>query len=253
MNDQPNEQTKQETPASEIDRKKVEALVDNKILEAKLTIAEGRVRFLLYVGAAALTIFGIILPLLLTSQSTERVDKAIERMEDRFNELAGTQLRRPDLEGLIDGKALENTLLTYSKEDLCKIIAIKNTGDGTAENIQTRLYLDIEKHFKDGTDPWPGEYGGYIWEILDIKDEPGFLEGFQYGGEVSFLDPKNSYTVPVCFGRSIHVTQDGKSWIRIKRASFRTPALLKIYYGQPEPKRIPFTIVVEGEEEAGKK
>lgn len=74
-----------------------EIVVDKKISDAKFVISEIKLQFVLKIAGAALAIFGIFVPLLVTVLSSYQVDKSIDRMRDQFKELAGNQLRKPEI------------------------------------------------------------------------------------------------------------------------------------------------------------
>ncbi len=63
-----------------------------------------------------------------------------------FKELAGTQLRKPDIECYFEGKKLENRTLSfdYYKE---YYIEVRNTGNATAKDLQVYFYIsDVQEN-----------------------------------------------------------------------------------------------------------
>jgi len=67
--------------------------VKNMLLEAKLDITQKMVTIVL----ALLALLGVILPFVISFRQDTRVDRAIDRMETSFKELAGKQLRKPNI------------------------------------------------------------------------------------------------------------------------------------------------------------
>jgi hypothetical protein len=209
----------------------IDSLVDKKILEAKLAIAEKRFNYLLAMGALLLTVFGIVLPMFLASQSTERVDRAIDRMESSFSQLAGKQLRKPEITCVVDGRNLQDSVLTFTQNSNRKIIEVKNTGDGTAEFIEVRLYVRktddsvLPPTFLDTLyDPWRQLH----------NDEPDYTHAFVKEIDKGVLLPAQSL-LPVTL--VIYVNAE-------KKIDAEVPTMLKIFYGEPEPKRIRFGLRV---------
>ena len=138
--------------------------VENLITKAKLETSETRLK-IFFVGAGALLgVFGILIPLLVTINSSnqidkaiERVDKSIEKMQESFKELAGTQLRKAKLQMFIDNNALENSQVYYVDAKFrIRYFELKNVGDAPAENIRVKLYLGEKNGVAtgDGTKSW---------------------------------------------------------------------------------------------------
>lgn len=205
--------------------------IENMLLQAKLDVAETRLKMFFTLAGALLGVFGILIPLVLTINSSnqinnaiDRVDRAITKMEQSFKELAGTQLRKPDIECYIEGKPLNNVTLSF-QQDESKVLELKNVGDKPASEIKLHLYISDEK----GID----NYGiFYSWQYSYFNDEPEYSKLFTLSA-ASYLEAKESS--PVEMGVR---TLKGEKWA--------TGALLKIYYGQPEPKLVPFRIQVHG-------
>jgi hypothetical protein len=200
--------------------------VENMILEAKLDISESRFKLILYLAGGFLALFGVMLPLFLSWDSSGRVDKAIEKMENSFKELAGTQLRKPDIECYFKGEKLNNRTLSFDYyKDLD--IEVRNTGNAITKDLQFYFYIsDVPEN-----DIYLS--GGWWDEIGKLSDEPTFPNSYKYAG-VLYLNPKETFKIPFTF-----TTSDNKG----SKAS----VLLKIYYGQPEPKKIPFNIIIKSQ------
>ena len=203
--------------------------VEKMILEAKLDVSETRLKMFFTIAGALLGIFGILIPMILAINSSSqinkgivRADKAIEKMEESFKELAGTQLRKPEIQCYFNGRELANTVLNIVQEE-AQTLEIKNIGDAPATIIRLHLYILDDKGIDQNGIT-------YSWQYSYFNDEPQYSKLFTFGDE-QYLDPKESF--PVELGVQ---TLRGKEWT--------TPAQLKIYYGQPDPKLIPFTINV---------
>ncbi len=104
---------------------------------------------------------------------------------------------------------------------------IKNVGDGPAENVVIRLYVDTDEYI-----PVRGISGK--WDEENISDESDFAQVFVrylFLARGTGLIPQDSQT----FGIQID-------------DEIRAEAMLKILFGQSEPRRIPFTLVVQKKE-----
>lgn len=202
--------------------------VEKMILEAKLETAETRLKIFFTVAGALLGVFGILLPLFLAfnsssqiDQSIARVDRAIEKMEQSFKELAGTQLRRPEIECYFNGQSLTDAILNLNQHEKVAF-EIKNKGDAPVTHIKLHLYIAEEKGVDDNAIGWN-------WQYSEFSDEPDYSRLFVFFPFGSYLDPQNS--LPVEFSVQ---TLDALEW--------ESKALLKIYYGQPEPEIYLFRI-----------
>lgn len=259
-----------EQRSTEIDHN-VELLIDKKISDAKLLSAEKRLGFTLAIGATLLTVFGIIIPLLLVFQSSNKVDSAIQRMEDRltqltdklsnkvdasgqkmeerftvlsemssnridsstermeerFKELAGKQLRRPKLDCFVDGKRLAGSSLIFDPKTIKRFVELKNLGDGTAEQVRIRLYIN---HVDDAL---VRDLGNELWFRSEVNDRPDFEAMFVYGKESVMIPAQGSITLPWWM-------QGPES----RKTNIKTRGLLKVFYGEPLPGEFPFSFEI---------
>jgi hypothetical protein len=225
-----------------MDDKNIEKLIEKKILETKLEIIEKRLHFVFALGAALLAIFGVLIPMWMTSQSTSKIDKAIATMDSRFEKLAGTQLREPKLRCYFEGNPLENSRLIFNKDRSIveHFIEIRNEGNSPGNQIRVFLHFqDSSKVLKDKI--LESTHGNislgnnwYIYGKSDEKDYYGvqqyYFEGIPY---LFVLDPNESIfiSIPSSILESLKMNN-----IKV---------LLKIYYGQPKSLRIPFIIKYE--------
>ena len=214
-----------------ISKKEVEDLIDRKILESKLIITEKRLQYFLVLGAALFAIFGIIFPMYLTSQSTDKVEKAIEKMENRFDELAGSQILKPEIDCFVDGKRLENTILLFDKTHRYRTVQIRNEGAGIAKFVRMRLYLDIRD--KDLVN----DFGQTAWVYANFNDKPGFKYMLEQKQTYDYIAAKDSITA----GFWVHNPHT-------REKDVESSALLVIFYGEPEPREINFTFKINSKE-----
>ena len=130
-----------------MDKKEIEELIDKRILEAKLAVTESRLNHVLVIAGALLAVFGIFVPIWLTNTSTDKTDKAIERMEQRFKELAGEALKKPTLELLYRDEPLDNQIVEISSDVPgggnayvnLRSIFLRNTGNRKTEPLSIKL------------------------------------------------------------------------------------------------------------------
>lgn len=269
-----------------MDAKEIELLIEKKVAEAKLEVTEKRFHYLIWIAGAMLAIFGVVLPFWTTNRASDRVDNAlsqmkqdmksssqdlrtdsrssseqldkaiqairmdvraemdsqsrnfeivsgkvdkeIQRMQIQFKELAGTQLRKPMLECLSGGLSLEGKVLKVSPSHENIVINVKNTGDAPAKTIRLRLYTDLisESRYLGGDST--------KWFVLPSSDEPSYKYAFET--HVSSIDPKDVLAVDFSLILS--------EYHNIKPGNY--PALIKMFYEQPEPRKYLFTINISG-------
>ena len=193
----------------------IEQLIDKKIAEAKLEVSEKRLRFLITLGGAGLIIFGIILPIFLTINSTSR-------LESQFKELAGTQLRRPMVECFSNGANLNDLTFDIPIYTEKHFIEVKNTGDAIANGVRLLLFIDYHMEVEPISN-------GTGWRRLSFVEEPNYKYAFEFPYSIDFLDPKESKPIPLSI------------WTSEKNTG-AMQAYLKVYYGQPEPTTYRFRI-----------
>jgi hypothetical protein len=197
---------------------------EKRLLKAKLLISERRVTFLL----AILALLGILYPLYKTESNTNKVDGAIQAMENRFKELAGEYSRKPDIICDISGvNLLNNSLIVgYSGDKTSQTFMIKNSGDASAGQTYIYLYVNYEDD-----NPFLLFDSGYDYSEkcrIYTNDNPRYctkfyvcpIEEFHAGRELNF--------------RFEHI-------LKID-SPLEVPAMLKIYYNGPKPIEIPFTM-----------
>jgi len=265
------ENNKLAQPDSSQSDRNIELLIDKKISDARLVASEKRLNFTLAIGAALLTVFGAVLPMLLAFQSSNKVDSAIQRMEDRltqltdklsikvdasgqkmedkfvlladkssnridsstqrmeekFKELAGKQLRKPKLDFFVEGKRLAGSSFIFDPQNLRKIIEIKNLGDGTADQLRMRLYLNYED------EDLVRDLNNGSWVKSEPNDKPEFVAMFIYRNESIVIPAQGSISM---------------SWYmqnpHLRKKNIKVRALLKIFYGEPVPGEVPFSFEI---------
>lgn len=150
--------------------------------------------------------------------STQRINYALQDMHNQFKELAGNQLRKPELNFLVNGREIEDTstlIQPFSFE-------IKNVGDGTAKNVQIRLYSTIENCWlNDNNANWNG------YSRSDDQD----YKSVYYLNDRPQLDPKESKFFEPSFS-----CEPPKQQI--------ISCMIKIFYEQPEPKIYRFKLKI---------
>jgi hypothetical protein len=256
-----------------MEEKEINNLIDKKILEAKLDIADKRFKLLILIASGLLTLFGLIFPFWLSISSNDRVDKAItemksdvrylttdnnkfierisndiktqlkdvslaqnnyentstskidkgiQSMDSKFKELAGTALRKPKLICLYKGNSIESSTITFdNKGNFNCTIELKDIGDAKANNIHIKLYIKSTKDIIF--------QGGMYFNGIS-SDEPNYDKVYDItNADVTSIDSKDSKPDTFEFQTDIN-------------ESLTIPAMLKIYYEQPEPIVYHFTI-----------
>jgi hypothetical protein len=195
--------------------------VRNMILEAKLDIARWKINLLL----ALLALLGIILPFVLSLKQEVSVNSAIADMKNSFKELAGKQFRKPKIICRDDrNQLLLNSVFEVEKRDATYFINIHNQGDGLAGPIDVYLYLDKYNQALDSEiSSWLRE-----WERKPSEDKSYACKYFV--GGCDHISPQDIFSIPIYFPNMSEI--------------YEFKALLKIYYGEPEPITVPFTLKI---------
>lgn len=228
----------------------IQNMIDNSIKDAKLeryeeqiNISKNQMNFFFKVGGSLLAVFGLVLPILISILNTERVNDAINTMEKSVERLINTQLRKPNIIGVKDGIEInESTNLQFDFKIINnnrsitgdpKIkINILNNGDAPARELRILLYIEsdslINKNYK---------YKPIGWKSWPYSDENNYPSAYIYSvgeGEAIVIILDASENIPVDFDYRFFNWQNRK----IKEIN----AILKVYYGQPLPYRIPVKI-----------
>lgn len=212
-------------PKQPLGKDEIENIFSEKIKETKIKILESRQNFLLWFGGALLAIFGVMTPMWTTGRNTERVDKSIESMEKRFEELVGKQLRKPIIECLYQNTRLDGQLVDCFPRESNAIpgIIIQNEGNGIVFHMDIHLYLKFKT--------LPSDFNMSWWHRLDHCEEPDFDMAFEYQHTITYVHPQESLGLKL------------GQWSPVEKGQ-KVKALMKIYYGEPEPLRVNWSINV---------
>ncbi|MBK9982818.1 MAG: hypothetical protein IPP15_10420 [Saprospiraceae bacterium] len=259
-----------------MEEEQIKLFIENKILESKVEAAEIRSQTMIWAAGFLLAVFGIAFPIFLAydfrGDSKERIEYAISKMEidfqdikaneikqqesfqkqitkfstdqdqknkedlanidnaiynmqSQFKELAGTQLRKPILECFINGRPIEGAVVTLSANHANTVVEIRNAGDFPTRTIHVRIYTNSKNN---GIVLGGGDND---WFPINVNDEPHYEKAFDATNIFSILDAKESQTVE--FSMDVENSTDET-----------IPVLLKVYYGQPEPQKFHFTIII---------
>jgi hypothetical protein len=193
-----------------------------EVANAKVDIAESRLRHLTIVGAIIVGLTGVVVPILLTSSNTSRVDTAISEMNAKFDKLAAIQLRQPDIHCLGNGKPIENSSVSLDPKSEDFMLELLNTGSGSAYSVETFLYFDSKDSIFVSN--W-----GIGWYPHQTSDDPNFSQQFEYTGAHNF-NAKRTWAL--------------KTRIQIfAPAGTKIGAKLKVYSLDSGPWEFPFTVV----------
>ena len=192
----------------------------NMMLETKVEIAKWQISIMLFL----FVVLGMVYPIWNTYKQTEKVDKQIESMEERFKELAGLQLRKPDIICKVNNDPLLNNVIFPTEDYLSRelflidsYIDIQNIGDGIAKPIRVYLYLNTidfdhvsskEKYDHSEDTKYPAKY-----LIARVED----------------LLPQEVMNVPI----SVQIRETQHKELGAK---------LVVYYGETKPIEVPFTL-----------
>jgi hypothetical protein len=165
---------------------------------------------------------------ILSEKSSNRIDSSTQRMEERFKELAGKQLRKPKLDCFVEGKRLSGSSLIFNPQTIKRFVELKNLGDGTAEQVRIRLYLNYVD------DDLIRDLRNESWFKSEVNDRSEFVAMFIYEKESVMIPAQGSITLPW--------------WMQnpqLRKANIKTKGLLKVFYGEPSPGEFPFTFEIQ--------
>lgn len=202
---------------------------EKKILEAQLSISKAKVTFLF----ALFALFGIIYPLYISDKNTEKVDNSIAKMEERFKELAGEYLRKPEIVCEVNGEPLLNNTLIVANiadEESSQIFQIKNIGDASAGRTYVYLFIkDLPEGLSSLFYIHPFLSNINVMEKLQ-NDNPNFVEKY-----LVFIS--NAFHSKINFNMDFFYSSNQETGFDLD-----VPAMLQIHYNGPEPLEIPFTM-----------
>jgi hypothetical protein len=168
------------------------------------------------------------------SSEKNRVDSAINSMDNRFDKLAaelkGTRLESPKIEITltsdklpIRGRPISHVIYpdnSVKGKYLLKLFySLKNVGKGSAGKVWTKVYFESKNLFSGSNDPDEPEYG------TESIASPNGWEGSYTGTSGDF--PGAGFSTNL-------YTQTAIVADRIPKGKYKV--MLKIYYGSPETK-----------------
>lgn len=218
------------------DREKIELLIDKKIAEAKLDVSEKRQRHLITIGATLVTIVGLALPIATAYINTDRVDKAIVELESRFQEVIGRQSFKPAIECLVNDEPIAGSTLSEDHSQIePSVIVIRNSGQASAK-IRIVIFIKAPEDSLNvichayGIDGSPTVIN--VWQN-SRSSSPGYDGAYEYylGTE---LEPSDSIPIDIRFSAQ-------QTYLRRL-----VPAMIRIFYGEPEPRDYRFNILIKG-------
>lgn len=69
-----------------MEKDEIENVVDKKLAEAKLDVAEKRLQFVIWTAGVILAVFGVVLPLWQTNRASDKIDNALQQMRQEINQ-----------------------------------------------------------------------------------------------------------------------------------------------------------------------
>jgi uncharacterized membrane protein (DUF106 family) len=102
-----------------MDEEKLNSIIDKKLLEAKLDMHEKRMNYFIIIAGILISVFGVILPVIQSSSSSDKLDKAIQEMKNDFNknyEIASKQNDKATEQSINQMKELKSDFLTLASE-----------------------------------------------------------------------------------------------------------------------------------------
>lgn len=185
-------------------------------------------------GGAIIVVFGLILPIWTRIDLTGEVKEAIQEMETKFEKLAGTQLREPEIKVYLDRQEFKTGVLTFViSEPKSYRFLVKNVGDQTTNSVSIRLYTKSKEYINFNESKLFGaDFPRGDFDLIDLADEKEYPTVYQLTAEKYLLQPKDSFSFDLSVATNTPKTE------------MKTSALLKIIYDR-EPLKIPFELVIE--------
>lgn len=253
-------------PRTEATLSEIELLIDKKVAEAKLTVVENRLNHFIKLATIVGAIFGIFFPLWYSYQAsnkvdaavrrmeektakefdrydslsttitgrldtfadrnTKRMDDSIQRMETKFNELSGKQLRTPKLVCFLEGKKLAGSTVILGPKRSRAMIEVRNNGTGTADFLSLTLYVE---HDDEDVQAVLNKASFFKQQT---NDKPEFQAMYRHG---------HLPRLPAQDSRIVGLFSDS---LPLKKDKTRTRVLLRTYCGEPIPDEFPFTLEI---------
>jgi hypothetical protein len=204
----------------------MQQFVATKVAEAKMDAAESRFRTYAAIVTILLAVVGIGLPIYQLIASDRRIDQAIQRMDQQFAQLAGKQLRKPKIECTVDGKDLLNSTVVCDVTAPRKFLKIYNAGDGTADFVKMRLFV------KSKDEAVKMAFSCAEWGDDNVSIDPEYQSVFLYRHQFDRLAAQDFVSIPLVSCQP----QEGPT------SGTKVVALMKLSFGEAEPKQIPFTV-----------
>jgi type II secretory pathway component PulM len=104
-----------------MENNETELLIDKKVAEAKLEVAEKRLQFVMWVGGVVLAVFGVFIPFWMSNKASDKVDTALNQMRQELSATSqglradsrastesldkGVSVVRADIRAELDGQA----------------------------------------------------------------------------------------------------------------------------------------------------
>jgi len=138
-------------------------------------------------------------------------------LDEKFNQLAGNQLRKPKLVCNVKGTSENGTLILRQNE--FAYFNITNIGDKSAEKVKYKIY------FKGNGGYYP--LGGFLTKI-EHSDESSYPQAY-FDERLFTISPQESISFP------LEIISNSSPFTEL-------PVLIKVYYDEPEPLRFSFVI-----------
>jgi hypothetical protein len=202
------------------------AEVEKMITEAKYEIAKGWIYLLL----AIFGIFGVFIPFGIALFQANRVENSIDKMESNFKELAGKQLRKPQIVCKINNAPLLDNVLCIKDRNASYFIDIYNEGDGVSGPIDVYVYLKKI--------PVPS-FSFSVENYHDWKPMPSENQKYPY----KYAVKKSTHLSP---NDGLNINFDLYSFFA-EVETMDIEAMLKVFYGESKPIEVPFVLRFEKE------
>jgi hypothetical protein len=266
-----------------MDKNHIEDLIDKKVAEAKLEVSEKRLNFHMWMAGAALALFGVVFPLLLSNRSADKVDSALIQM--RLENVKTSEGIRTDSRASAD--SLEKAIPAIRSDLRAELDGQSRQLGSTATKVDNAI-SDMNKQFKElagtqlrkplldcllkgsnleGEDlNFSPEHKQITIQIKNVGDAPArnirvrlytnIADNNAIQGEETQWDqlslsdePGYKYAFQSFAPQPIDPKESRTIDLVILNEYVKSgsyPSLLKVYYEQPEPRKYSFTINIRG-------
>jgi len=127
-----------------MENNEIELLIEKKLAEAKLEVAEKRLHYVIWTAGVVLAIFGVFIPIWMSNKSSDKVDVSLNQMRTEMSSVA--QNLRADSRASTE--SLDKAVLSVKSEVRTEMDGQTRQLGSTAAKVDNSIQ-DMQKQFKE--------------------------------------------------------------------------------------------------------